>query len=98
VENVIKFSIKGPEGLYQGEARKIPVFENYIFEILLNNGEKFFIQGNVIDEEGIRKISWMPYIGKKHIPLIPFIGERIESYNSRIGTPLIISATDKLEN
>jgi hypothetical protein len=88
MEKLIKFSIKGPQHIYRGLAKRVDTTARNLFEIQLSNGDKFYIEAKRAEEGQEEKILWTPFIGRKHIPLIPFIGERIESHYSKIGFPL----------
>jgi hypothetical protein len=77
----IKFSIKGPEGVYHGEAVGQDLTEDAVFQVRLSNGDSFDLQAEP-DNEAAR-YNWVSYTKEQFTSLAPVVGSIIERYFRR---------------
>ena len=79
----IRFSIKGPEGLYRGEATGCPLREQEVYDVQLSSGDRF--QVKAVPEAPVfnARYKWVPITKDKISRLAPIVGTIIERYFRR---------------
>jgi hypothetical protein len=80
-EETIRFSIKGPEGVYRGEATGSELEEHSIFEVTLSNGERFHLEA--ISAKQSKRYNWVGCAESDIEILVPIVGGIIEKYFRR---------------
>jgi hypothetical protein len=79
MEEKIRFSIRGPEGVYRGEAKGKELRENAVFEVELSTGEQFVVKALPDKKNGF---SWIP-AKERFSNIAQVVGNVIERYYRR---------------
>jgi hypothetical protein len=78
----IRFSIKGPDGVYHGEVTGNELRDNAKYNVSLATGESFEVEA-LSNDEG--KYHWIASKKKTAEHLVPVVGGIIERYFRRKG-------------